>query len=79
MWHYANYLYDAVFLYALALNKTLSNGKDPRDGTAVFHNLKQTSFESKSVISELIIMKYFSLLFAYVIYTVSSMVYKTRS
>lgn len=44
--HYAVYLYDAVYLYALALNKTFSNGQDARDGTAVLNNIKQISFES---------------------------------
>ena len=47
VFHYAAYLYDAVYLYALALNKTFSNGQDPRDGAAVFHNIRRTSFESK--------------------------------
>lgn len=46
--HYAVYLYDAVYLYALALNKTFSNGQDARDGTAVLNNIKQISFESKA-------------------------------
>ena len=46
--HYAVYLYDAVYLYALALNKTFANQQDPRNGTAVFNNMKRTEFESKS-------------------------------
>ncbi|KAJ7340164.1 hypothetical protein OS493_002892 [Desmophyllum pertusum] len=44
--HYAAYLYDAVYLYALALNKTFTNGQDPRNGTAVFNNMRRTQFES---------------------------------
>ncbi|PFX31871.1 Atrial natriuretic peptide receptor 1 [Stylophora pistillata] len=44
--HYAAYLYDAVYLYALALNKTISNGQSPRDGVAVFKNIRRTNFES---------------------------------
>jgi len=44
--HYAVYLYDAVYLYALALNKTFANQQDPRNGTAVFNNMKRTEFES---------------------------------
>ena len=46
--HYAVYLYDAVYLYALALNKTFANQQDPRDGIAVLNNMKRTDFESKS-------------------------------
>ena len=45
---YAVYLYDAVHLYALALNKTFANHQDPRNGTAVFNNMIRTEFESKS-------------------------------
>lgn len=47
---YAVYLYDAVHLYALALNKTFANQQDPRNGTAVFNNMKRTEFESKSIL-----------------------------
>ena len=47
MVHYAAYLYDAVYLYALALNKTISNGQSPKDVVAVFKNIKRTNFESK--------------------------------
>ncbi|KAK2571567.1 Resact receptor [Acropora cervicornis] len=44
--HYAAYLYDAVYLYALALNKTISNGQHPRNGVAVVDNTKDIYFES---------------------------------
>ena len=44
---YAVYLYDAVYLYALALNKTFAKQQDPRNGSAVFNNMKRTEFESK--------------------------------
>ncbi|XP_015779320.1 PREDICTED: atrial natriuretic peptide receptor 2-like [Acropora digitifera] len=44
--HYAAYLYDAVYLYALALNKTISNGQHPRNGVAVVDNIKDIYFES---------------------------------
>lgn len=37
-----------MYLYALALNKTFSNGQDPKNGTAVFNHMKRTQFESKS-------------------------------
>jgi len=46
VFHYAAYLYDAVYLYALALNKTFANGQDPCNGVDVFHNIKRTTFES---------------------------------
>ena len=45
---YAVYLYDAVYLYALALNKTFAKQQDPRNGSAVFDNMKRTEFENKS-------------------------------
>jgi len=35
-----------VYLYALALNKTISNGQHPRNGVAVVDNIKDIYFES---------------------------------
>jgi hypothetical protein len=40
-------LYDAVYLYALAVNKTIAKGMDPKDGVAIFENIRDTSYESK--------------------------------
>ncbi|XP_068673854.1 atrial natriuretic peptide receptor 2-like isoform X2 [Montipora foliosa] len=44
--HYAAYLFDAVYLYSLALNKTISAGQDPRDGVTIFSKIKGTDFDS---------------------------------
>ncbi|KAL7636452.1 UNVERIFIED_CONTAM: hypothetical protein RMT77_013227 [Armadillidium vulgare] len=42
----AAYLYDAVNLYAKALNKTLLSGKDPFNGTAIIESILGTSYRS---------------------------------
>ncbi|XP_031573570.1 speract receptor-like [Actinia tenebrosa] len=44
--YYSAYLYDAVYLYALAVNKTIAQGLDPKNGTAVFGNIRETSYQS---------------------------------
>eukprot|EP00794_Sanderia_malayensis_P016937 gene16937-18644_t len=45
---YAAFLHDAVLLYALALNKTLNQGKSANDGKAVVENMLNASFTGKS-------------------------------
>ncbi|XP_078662151.1 atrial natriuretic peptide receptor 1-like [Branchiostoma floridae x Branchiostoma belcheri] len=40
--------HDAVLLYSLALNETLANGEDPRDGTAITQRMRNRSFEGIS-------------------------------
>ncbi|PIK45496.1 putative speract receptor [Apostichopus japonicus] len=42
----AAFLYDAVMLYALALNTTLSDGECARNGTAVMNNMFNRTYES---------------------------------
>ena len=41
------YLYDATYLYAIGLNKTIAEGKSATDGRAVMKNLYGHSFSSK--------------------------------
>jgi len=43
----AAYLYDAVFQYAAALNKTLNNGGQVSDGEQITQNLTGHFFNSK--------------------------------
>ncbi|XP_077996423.1 atrial natriuretic peptide receptor 1-like [Glandiceps talaboti] len=45
---YASYLYDAMYLYALAANKTLDMGGDLRNGSLMFQNMKGFRFRGKS-------------------------------
>lgn len=45
----AAFLYDAVMLYALALNTTLSDGECARNGTAVMNNMFNRTYESKFI------------------------------
>lgn len=42
---YAALLHDAVILYAIALNKTLANGDNGRNGTAIMANIINSTFE----------------------------------
>lgn len=42
----AAYLYDAVHLYANALLKVLDSNKNPYNGTAIIHYMKETQYES---------------------------------
>ncbi|KRT86562.1 hypothetical protein AMK59_2145 [Oryctes borbonicus] len=42
----AAFLYDAVHIYARALQTTLSNGEDPRNGTAIINYMKRTYYRS---------------------------------
>lgn len=41
------YLYDAVSLYGIALNRTLSQGVDPRDGKELMKAIFDKPFKSK--------------------------------
>jgi hypothetical protein len=41
---YSPFLYDAVMMYAIALNETLSKGLDPSNGLNVVKNLRLKSF-----------------------------------
>lgn len=43
----AAYLFDAVFLYARALNQTLRSKQNPRDGKAIFQHVKDKPYFSK--------------------------------
>ncbi|XP_057309237.1 atrial natriuretic peptide receptor 1-like isoform X2 [Hydractinia symbiolongicarpus] len=42
------YLYDAIYLYALAYNKTKAAGQDPHNTTELMNNLFNATFEGKS-------------------------------
>lgn len=42
---FSPFLHDAIYLYALALNKTLRNGGDLKNGTTIMENSKQMLFE----------------------------------
>lgn len=44
----AAYLYDAVFVYARALNESLKNKQDPRDGKVIFRHIKDKPYFSES-------------------------------
>ena len=43
----AAYLYDAVVLYAEALQEVLIENGNSTDGTAIFQKIKSLSYESK--------------------------------
>lgn len=42
----AAHLYDAVMVYAQALNATLSEGGDPRNGTRILSKIRGQTFQS---------------------------------
>ena len=42
---YSPFLHDIMYLYCLALNTTLEQGGDPRNGTLVFSNAKGRVFQ----------------------------------
>lgn len=42
----AAYLYDAVMIYAKALRDVLDKGQDPRNGSAIFENIKNRPYRS---------------------------------
>ncbi|XP_028406591.1 receptor-type guanylate cyclase Gyc76C-like [Dendronephthya gigantea] len=43
---YAGYLYDAIYQYAIAVNKTLSDNRDIRNGTMIVQHLIGTEYRS---------------------------------
>ncbi|XP_077996438.1 receptor-type guanylate cyclase gcy-28-like [Glandiceps talaboti] len=45
---YSPFLYDALYLYALAVNKTLEMGGDQRNGSLMFENMKGQTFQGMS-------------------------------
>ena len=42
---YAGAIYDAIYLYAIALNETLAAGGDKKDGQAIVHRMLNMEFE----------------------------------
>lgn len=40
----AAFLHDAVLLYVIALNRTISQGLDARSGQVVFNNMRLVEF-----------------------------------
>lgn len=46
------FLYDATYLYAIGVNKTIAEGKNPTDGRAVMKNLYGRPYSSKRGIGE---------------------------
>ena len=42
---FSPFLHDAVLLYAIALNESLSKGKDPRSGVAVAAQMRNKVFQ----------------------------------
>ena len=42
---YAGAIYDAIYLYAIALNETLAAGGDKKDGRAIVHRMLNKEFE----------------------------------
>lgn len=38
-------LYDSMYLYGMALNKTIQAGYDYRDGSAIFNSVKKLKFD----------------------------------
>ena len=48
---YSPFLYDAVMLYAMALNDTITSGNDPRNGTEVTKYAKGKVFRGIETIT----------------------------
>ncbi len=46
MTSYPAYLYDAVMLYAMALNETLAEGGSPVNGTTIINKIRNRSYMS---------------------------------
>ena len=42
---YAGAIYDAIYLYAIALNETLAAGGNKKDGRAIVHRMLNKEFE----------------------------------
>ena len=47
---YSLYLYDCMWLYLLAVNESLNEGLDPRNGTLIFEKSRNRIFEGKRTI-----------------------------
>jgi len=47
---YAGAIYDAIFLYAIALNETLSVGGHKKDGKSIVSRMMSREFEGKVII-----------------------------
>ena len=47
---FAAFLYDAVMLYAVAVNETLAMGWDPRSGQNVALKMRGKTFQGKAII-----------------------------
>ena len=45
---YSPFLYDAVMLYAMAINDTITSGNDPKNGTVVIKYAKGKVFSGMS-------------------------------
>jgi len=50
----ATYLYDAVMIYARALTEALAQGVDPRDGVSIYGKIRNRSYHSIQVITQLV-------------------------
>ncbi len=42
---FSPFLFDAVLLYAIAVNETIAQGKDPRNGINVAGNMREKVFQ----------------------------------
>ncbi len=42
---FSPFLYDAVMLYAIAINETLARGGDPRNGNQIWNNMRKKVFK----------------------------------
>ena len=47
---FAAFLYDAVLLYAIAVNETLAMGKNPRNGHIIALNMRGKTFQGKFIL-----------------------------
>ena len=47
---YSPFLYDAVMLYAVALNDTINRGRDSRSGVEVAANMRGKVFQGQTVL-----------------------------
>lgn len=48
---YAGAIYDAIYLYAIALNETLSAGGNKRDGRAIVNRMLNKEFDGEYLYS----------------------------
>ena len=46
---YAGAIYDAIYLYAIALNETLAAGGSKKDGRAIVQRMLNREFEGKEL------------------------------